>query len=99
MKVVGVKLLKARLSEYLRAVRRGDTILVTDRDEVIAELRPASRLAVPRGGVEERLERLAESGEVTRAVEEKKTWTWRVSGLGLPEGIAQSLLDEMRGES
>ena len=57
---------------------------------------PAGALAAP-AIVSSRV--LASSGEVTRAVEEKKTWTWRVSGLGLPEGIAQSLLDEMRGES
>jgi len=41
MKAVGVKQLKARLSEYLRAVKAGEIILVTDRDEVVAELRPA----------------------------------------------------------
>ncbi len=44
MKAVGIKQLKARLSEYLREVRRGETLLVTDRDEVIAELRPARLL-------------------------------------------------------
>jgi prevent-host-death family protein len=32
--------LKARLSEYLRAVRRGETIEVLDRDTTIAELVP-----------------------------------------------------------
>ena len=40
MKAVGVKDLKARLSQYLRAVRAGETYLVTDRDQVVAELRP-----------------------------------------------------------
>lgn len=43
MKVVGVKRLKARLSEYVRLVKAGETILVTDRDEVVAEIRPARR--------------------------------------------------------
>jgi antitoxin (DNA-binding transcriptional repressor) of toxin-antitoxin stability system len=41
MRVVGIEQLKARLSEYLREVRRGEVFLVTDGDEVIAELRPA----------------------------------------------------------
>jgi len=41
MKAVGVKQLKARLSEYLRLTKAGETILVTERDEVVAELRPA----------------------------------------------------------
>ncbi|MFN2399569.1 MAG: type II toxin-antitoxin system Phd/YefM family antitoxin [Gemmatimonadaceae bacterium] len=40
MRAVGVRELKNRLSEYLRAVRRGDQILVTDRGEIVAELRP-----------------------------------------------------------
>ena len=32
--------LKARLSEYLRAVRRGETIAVLDRDTPVAQLAP-----------------------------------------------------------
>lgn len=48
MKAVGVKELKNRLSEYLRMVRHGEDILVTDRGEVIAELRPAGRLPAVR---------------------------------------------------
>jgi antitoxin (DNA-binding transcriptional repressor) of toxin-antitoxin stability system len=38
MKTVGVRELKNRLSEYLRQVRAGEAVLVTDRGEVIAEL-------------------------------------------------------------
>jgi antitoxin (DNA-binding transcriptional repressor) of toxin-antitoxin stability system len=40
MKRVGVRELKNRLSEYLREVRAGERLLVTDRGEVIAELAP-----------------------------------------------------------
>lgn len=98
MKVIGVKALKARLSEYLRAVRRGETILVADRDEVIAELRPASRLRGPQGELEERLDRLVESGELSRAAQPKEGWTWRAAGLGLPEGTALGVLDKLREE-
>jgi antitoxin (DNA-binding transcriptional repressor) of toxin-antitoxin stability system len=43
MKTVGVEQLKARLSEYVRLVRAGETVLVTEHDEVVAELRPARR--------------------------------------------------------
>ncbi len=72
MKAVGVKQLKARLSEYLRQVRAGETILITDRAEVVAELRPAARRA-PRQAlrhhesIDELLDALAERGDVTRA--------------------------------
>jgi antitoxin (DNA-binding transcriptional repressor) of toxin-antitoxin stability system len=39
MKAVGVRELKNRLSAYLREVRGGEEILVTDRGEVVATLR------------------------------------------------------------
>lgn len=38
MQTVGVKELKNRLSAYLRAVANGETVLVTDRGEVVAEI-------------------------------------------------------------
>jgi len=40
MKAVGIRELKNSLSEYLRMVRRGEEILVTDRGTVVAEIRP-----------------------------------------------------------
>jgi prevent-host-death family protein len=40
MRSVGVRDLKNRLSEYLRRVRMGESVLVTDRGEVVAELLP-----------------------------------------------------------
>src|ERR1700679_3505360 len=40
MKTVGVRELKNRLSEYLREGRRGESVLVTDRGEVVAEFSP-----------------------------------------------------------
>ncbi|MGH8220406.1 MAG: type II toxin-antitoxin system Phd/YefM family antitoxin, partial [Steroidobacteraceae bacterium] len=40
MKTVGVRELKNRLSEYLREVRLGECVLVTDRGEVVAALSP-----------------------------------------------------------
>jgi prevent-host-death family protein len=38
--VVGARELKTRLGTYLRRVREGRTLLVTDRGEPVAELRP-----------------------------------------------------------
>ena len=40
MDAVGIKTLKNRLSEFVRRATRGETILVTDRDRVVAELVP-----------------------------------------------------------
>ena len=39
MKAIGIKVLKDNLSKYLRYVREGETIWITDRDEIIAEIR------------------------------------------------------------
>ena len=99
MKSVGVKQLKARLSEYIRLVRTGETVLITDRDEVVAELRPAHRQGSATLSIEERLQALAEAGELTRPSLPKGNWTWKVKGLGLPPGTAARLLDEVRGDS
>ena len=62
MKTVGVRELKNRLSEYIRQVRSGESVLVTDRGEVVAELTapghgatdasvPAGLLALARRGL------------------------------------------------
>jgi antitoxin (DNA-binding transcriptional repressor) of toxin-antitoxin stability system len=40
MRSVGVKVLKNKLSAYLHLVAGGETVLVTDRDRVVAELIP-----------------------------------------------------------
>jgi prevent-host-death family protein len=62
--VVGARELKARLGTYLRRVREGRTLLVTDRGEPIAELRPLpSDASVPAA-----LLKLSRKGTVTLPV-------------------------------
>lgn len=43
MRSVGLEVVKNNLSEYVRAASGGETVLVTDRDRVVAELRPPRR--------------------------------------------------------
>jgi len=62
-KPVGARELKTRLGQYLRAVRAGATVIVTERGEPVAELRPITRAA---GAIGARLEMLAASGLVTK---------------------------------
>ncbi len=50
MRAVGIKVLKNRLSEYIKMAAGGETVLVTDRDRVVAEIGP------PRLGRAEALE-------------------------------------------
>ena len=40
MRVVGLKVLKNKLSEYVRLAAGGERVLVTDRDRAVAELVP-----------------------------------------------------------
>ncbi|NJD10924.1 MAG: type II toxin-antitoxin system prevent-host-death family antitoxin [Gemmatimonadetes bacterium] len=99
MRVVGVKQLKARLSEYLREVRRGEVYLVTDRDQVVAELRPPRAAApAPADELAAALEALIERGDVQAPRLARGKWVWRPTGIGLPGGTAQRILDELRAE-
>jgi antitoxin (DNA-binding transcriptional repressor) of toxin-antitoxin stability system len=99
MRVVGVRELKARLSEYLRDVRRGEAFLVTDRNRVVAELRPpgTSTSAGP-DDVAARLQRLAEDGIVQPPRVSRNDWTWQPTGAGLPAERVTELLDRGREE-
>ena len=40
MRAVGIKVLKNKLSEYVRLASQGETVLVMDRDRVVAEINP-----------------------------------------------------------
>ncbi len=94
MKAVGVRELKNRLSEYLRLVKNGEQILVTDRGDVIAELRqPTSRLAVPYPQLSEAVRR----GEA-RLGRPNRPDLYPALGRVLPAGVAEKLLDQERGE-
>ena len=64
---VGVKELKNSLSKYLRVVREGESVFVTERGAVIAEIRRVSR----RRRIDEEeagLDALAAAGILTRGV-------------------------------
>ena len=91
-KRVGVKELKNRLSAYLREVRQGRRILVTDRGRVVAELQRARTVADPR---EAAMTEWLESGEVRPPAREKGPLP--PPPVKLPAGTGQSILDELRG--
>lgn len=46
MKIVNIAELKDRLGYYLRAVRRGEPVLVRDRDRVVARIESAGEQAL-----------------------------------------------------
>ena len=47
MRAIGIKALKSRLSEYVRLAAGGETILVTNRNRVVAELGPIRETRSP----------------------------------------------------
>ncbi len=47
MKSVGIRKLKSRLNDWVRLAASGETILVTDRDRVVAELGPPKETRSP----------------------------------------------------
>jgi antitoxin (DNA-binding transcriptional repressor) of toxin-antitoxin stability system len=47
MRAIGLKVLKNKLSEYVRLAAGGETVLVTDRDRVVAELVPPQKNRSP----------------------------------------------------
>lgn len=59
---VGSRELKNRLGAYLKRVKRGETLRITDRGEPIAEIVP---LKPKDDSLESRLERLAAEGKIT----------------------------------
>ena len=95
MKSVGLRDLKNRLAEYVREVRSGESVLVTDRGEVVAELVPAGQ-AGARSGVPPGLVALARSGRVTLGAENDASAYPKLSRL-LKRRRAAELLDEERG--
>ena len=72
MKTVGVKNLKDQLSQYLKLVKNGETIIVTDRNEIIAEIRKP--LYYANSGdtlMEQYLKEQAQNGKIIRAKRSK----------------------------
>jgi antitoxin (DNA-binding transcriptional repressor) of toxin-antitoxin stability system len=94
MKAVGLRELKNRLSEYVRMVRNGETVLVSDRGAVVAELRPPGTNAAASDPV---TESLARHGNVTVGAPNRADLYPSLTEIVLP-GTAQRLLDEERAD-
>lgn len=88
MLVIKIAHLKSRLSYFLKLVRKGETILVKDREEPVAELVPY------RGGSLSERERLVKEGKIIPAT---VTFNTEVTPLKKPVSV-KDLLDFVRGE-
>jgi prevent-host-death family protein len=95
VKIVGLRELKNRLSEYVREVRAGEGVLVTDRGEVVAELVPPGQASDGRGAPSG-LVALAKGGRLTLGAENEAAAYPKLSRL-LKRNRASELLDQERG--
>ncbi len=89
--LVGARELKARLGTYLRRVREGRTLIVTDRGQPVAELRPIDADTTT-GAV---LTRLEAAGAVSRPVNEPLVPFRQIESQG---GLASTAVVEGRGD-
>jgi prevent-host-death family protein len=96
MKSVGLRELKNRLSEYVREVRSGEAVLVTDRGEVVAELVPPGQ-GGEEHGVPAALVALARRGYVTLGLPKDAGVYPKLPRL-LKRHSAADLLNQERGE-
>lgn len=75
MKVAGIRELKARLSAYIRAVESGETVLVTDRGRVVAQMTSPGAMIAADGVAELRCRKLIARGSVRPAINPRdKSW-------------------------
>jgi len=98
MHAVGIRELKNKLSHYVRLVEAGESVLVTDRGTVVAELRPPGSGAsvATTDPVAAEFAAMARQGRaVLGAPHDPELYTPRPRVL--PEGTVAELLREERG--
>lgn len=88
---VSIRDLKNGLSGYVRRVRAGERVVVTDRGRPVAELRALRDEHVD---VAERLLRMADAGEITRRRKDRSNLPRLVSVRGEP--VSKTLLEDRK---
>jgi antitoxin (DNA-binding transcriptional repressor) of toxin-antitoxin stability system len=86
MKTVGLKTLKTKLSEYVRAAAAGETIVITDRGRIVAEINP------PKPKQESVIERGIREGWITPAV---RGPDWPPQGKPVPGLTLEQILADL----
>jgi len=96
VKTAGVRELKDRLSEYLRLVKNGEQVLITDRGEVVAMLGP------PGPAFEEAefpvLEQMIREGRASRAAKNRPDLYRPTGAPGISREDFERLIDEERAD-
>ncbi|MGH7669753.1 MAG: type II toxin-antitoxin system Phd/YefM family antitoxin [Gemmatimonadaceae bacterium] len=99
MPSTGIRDLKNNLSRYLRRLKAGDVLTVTDRGRVVAELRPLEAVAGAAAPRATHYAQLVAAGVIRPAVETGDPLAdWPTTrAVALPRGTAAALLAEIRG--
>ena len=94
-KSVGIKKLKNELSFYLREVKKGSVVMITDHGNVIAEIRTPGREydQIKRDALKQEW---IDSNKLFLPAEPPKPL--KMMSIHLPEGTAKELLDFERGD-
>jgi prevent-host-death family protein len=86
MRKVGLKILKNKLSEYVRLAAAGETVVITDRGRAVAELVP------PRRAPESLIERGVREGWIRPA---KRGANWPPKGKPVPGLTFEQLMADL----
>ncbi|CAN5875292.1 hypothetical protein BH23GEM9_BH23GEM9_07860 [soil metagenome] len=96
MRAAGVREIKNRLSEFLRLVADGETVLVTDHGRVVAQLAPPPAPGAPALTEDEALSRLAAAGKIRLPRSRPRSpGAWPVGALP-PDVDLKAILDDAR---
>ena len=96
IRTANIRLLKDRLSAFLRDVQRGDVVLVTDRGRVIAEIRQPSLTGQLPPTASDRWRRLVEEGTLKLGLPNSPD-PYAPGDVHLPAEVVDRALDEARG--
>ncbi len=100
MSSAGVRELKNHLSQYLRRLKPGEVIAITDRGRVVAELRAPANASSPATALTGGYARLLSTGVIRPALEEGDPLGGLRAGRALAarRGLVRDLMREDRGD-
>jgi prevent-host-death family protein len=97
MKKAGIAELKNNLSRYIDHVKGGESILVLDRNQPVAQIIPFQMTASGTASNEERIARLERKGLIRRGSGDPKRWFAKRRLTKVRGSVLKDLLDERRG--
>ena len=96
MKNVDITELKKNLSRYLERVKRGESILVFNGNQPVAQIMPLQKGPRRITSDATRLDRLERKGVIRRGNGESARWLVKRRLVKVPGSVLQDLLDERR---